>query len=1702
MANLTNPFQATAFPTMNKNFLGNAFTPTDTSWDSKSFPWLTVNEENEIFSACDNANMTQYERNLLANDLYKKKIEQKNSEKKNQEKAAAHLELVNKAAITTDPKTKNSLNNTARKHEVADMIRNYVMNANGKDLTDVDDWQLIHDFSQENQQAAMAIDEFINGNESSSYFSKKMWFSQQDEEKEQSWFEQWLTWLGDRFQAFWRWVDNLLSKGQSAVDESWVDLNAYTKYIQDKYWVSYPAKLDKATRDKEYATVKENPELLKPYMTSTSDDVLDVAEWGVDIAFSSFNPYATAAFTTAWGLESLMGWGALTWFWEKMWGIWSVINELPWLSQFRDSLSEENQARFDQFVANSALWLMLWVKNKSNIYKNPKQFLVENLQPNQITKNFMENVVGISEKAYSWIQRAWNFARGIEWGSLSKMASRMTNGLDWLSEWWAEKLTKTSSAQDKLYKAQEPRMNVLSEKKNLEQRRANSDRANQLIVENWYKPTNTSERLQAHDATLKKLWNDVLTEVNKWEWVFADQSSIINALDEYIKNQKELWIDASKADIKALEWELNAMKKQQAKWELDFPTLEKKKQVYNDLIDWKGTEASEVYKKWIKLITSEIGKLEDAMLSEIPWEFSQLKRDVWALIDTYEDVFKADMKNQRKKWLWLTETYSRLEGISDTLWGIFQLFKWDVSWVAKWLSKVALGKAMAKATDVDFLVKKWFEELSKSFEENQVSSKTAPKIQEGIKTDQAVFDELSNYILDVNKEYSAEDISALWEMIDKSRKSLSREDYQTLKDALREQIQNRDLAIEEAEWLRTEGKAIEMWEDIKAVKEFQKRILEIEEQEKNIGKVAWKKVNRTYADQQMRAWESKREKLIKELEEYYDIDQYEAAAKYDELLERANINDFRKDSNRWKYQVADNAESEYEAAVKNWDEARAKEILKEYAEKNWYIERNNDYKMSHRAPSASVDKADFRNIDEIAKLNEESWDINLYSIAHWVNKTDPEYFWPNWARLWRWEWADESFRAVRAAIADMENQIKEYWEVKNVPKVKVYRAVPDYSKRIKKLQKDLDLYQSWSNWEKENGKKSFRLQDLSKEWLENYDFFVEQVRKWYWDMNAHERLAEYLQDRIDEYNRYSVKEWMFESWWDWVTPSKHYADMHGKNTLEWNYKIISEEVPADELRWDGNDINEWGFDDGNNTAIKKWVKNSRKELEITYDDKGKLIPLSKRFDESKKDSRFQKYWTAWEWEKWVNAIQWLNIRNFKNWKSVKELANNYWIKTHIVDSISTPEWQKAYGMYWDKVITLARDLKESTVPHELLHATFDMVDSAKRTKILEGIQKRLKVDDVQAEEWLADNFSEYYRTGKFDTKAVPTTLAWQIKQFFQQIKEFIDWTYANRKEIQNLFDDIIDGKLEWEYWYYSDPRFQTVWHWSHAIFDKFDSSHMWEWEGAQAHGWGHYVAVDENTSRRYAWLKSWIEKPYEYDWKTYKEMINERNKYSNIYESRKLSEIISLIDEWENSWGKSLNEVLENRKKFINKILENDKKTLANKSKWTEQYVIDNLNQFIENDEELLWILDEIDVNKINKIELPKNKHLYEVDIPDPIKKDTPTGSNYFEEWDTISSKAWKKIADKLREKWHAPQDDIFWRSEESLNRLLWDIERWEDWRAVYEDIAVYLWWQKQASKFLESLWYDGIHYFWGRDWECYVIFNDDSLEMKNREDF
>ena len=107
---------------------------------------------------------------------------------------------------------------------------------------------------------------------------------------------------------------------------------------------------------------------------------------------------------------------------------------------------------------------------------------------------------------------------------------------------------------------------------------------------------------------------------------------------------------------------------------------------------------------------------------------------------------------------------------------------------------------------------------------------------------------------------------------------------------------------------------------------------------------------------------------------------------------------------------------------------------------------------------------------------------------------------------------------------------------------------------------------------------------------------------------------------------------------DWVTPSKKYADMHGANRLEGKYRIIEDEVPATQLWWDGNDANEFGFDDGKEYKYKN-AKNNRKLNDlVTYDDEGDVIPPSKRFNSRKQDVRFHRVTEPEELDRLNNGI--------------------------------------------------------------------------------------------------------------------------------------------------------------------------------------------------------------------------------------------------------------------------------------------------------------------------------------------------------------------------------------------------------------------------------------------------------------------------------
>ncbi len=153
--------------------------------------------------------------------------------------------------------------------------------------------------------------------------------------------------------------------------------------------------------------------------------------------------------------------------------------------------------------------------------------------------------------------------------------------------------------------------------------------------------------------------------------------------------------------------------------------------------------------------------------------------------------------------------------------------------------------------------------------------------------------------------------------------------------------------------------------------------------------------------------------------------------------------------------------------------------------------------------------------------------------------------------------------------------------------------------------------------------------------INNLDFFLNDNRAYRNGSNFTKESITNLRDVInndkDTITMYrsvpvGVKENSFRNG-DWITPSKSYAEDNANVHSDYpgwenGYRIIEQEVPIDDIWWDGNDINEWGYDDGNNYAYKNTPNNIKSLDTVTYDENGNPIPIEQRFDESKSDIQF------------------------------------------------------------------------------------------------------------------------------------------------------------------------------------------------------------------------------------------------------------------------------------------------------------------------------------------------------------------------------------------------------------------------------------------------------------------------------------------------
>ena len=285
----------------------------------------------------------------------------------------------------------------------------------------------------------------------------------------------------------------------------------------------------------------------------------------------------------------------------------------------------------------------------------------------------------------------------------------------------ARKILWATDEQSKLFKAQEARTGQLNKSIDWKNLRKQSDMANEEIVRYWYKPTDTATRAEAHANTMQKIWdNEIKARIgNEFD---IDLNNVADKIDEFVAKQADAGLVKNKAQLAELQAQSKAFREM---WTVDWAKWEFIKEMINAQINnWGDSSIWDVYKNGMKEATRQLWDNLDDAFSRIPWEFADAKKRFWALKATYADVVKADIKAQKAKWAWLTETFSRIEWFGDILAGVWSMFWWKnpLPQLASWLWKLAVWKVLQKIKDKDFLIQEWFEWLSKK------AGKVAPVI--------------------------------------------------------------------------------------------------------------------------------------------------------------------------------------------------------------------------------------------------------------------------------------------------------------------------------------------------------------------------------------------------------------------------------------------------------------------------------------------------------------------------------------------------------------------------------------------------------------------------------------------------------------------------------------------------------------------------------------------------------------------------------------------------------------------------------------------------------------------------------------------------------------------------------------------------------------------------------------------------------------
>lgn len=169
----------------------------------------------------------------------------------------------------------------------------------------------------------------------------------------------------------------------------------------------------------------------------------------------------------------------------------------------------------------------------------------------------------------------------------------------------------------------------------------------------------------------------------------------------------------------------------------------------------------------------------------------------------------------------------------------------------------------------------------------------------------------------------------------------------------------------------------------------------------------------------------------------------------------------------------------------------------------------------------------------------------------------------------------------------------------------------------------------------------------------------------------------------------------------------------------------------------------------------------------------------------------ERYQARQEYSRAPESVQKTHLSPEEAWARIRKYFSDEEVPVIFQDKITTPRGQDAYGKYHEWAITMIKYPKLTTPDHEAFHAYFDLFTTKNRQKqVLKTVKKQQNIkDNIEAEEWLADNFAEFV--------AKRETFTWAVKSFFWDVRSGIKKVFGKEDAVRRLYRDIINKERVW-----------------------------------------------------------------------------------------------------------------------------------------------------------------------------------------------------------------------------------------------------------------------------------------------------------------